>query len=152
VTLDEALKMSSVHVAVQTEIVALDKLRHAEKKKKERELRVWERPFCAVRSLIRFDQLTNKPVYSTNVKTVGGQNVALSLTRSTQPEGWAPIDPMDAITALADLAEDDCLAARQGRIIERKKQFGMYQGREWACQRFLYLLEIGEDDDDRVFL
>lgn len=133
--LDEALKLSSIRVAVRPVIINLRLQRSLRVRKQlEREMRVWEQPAVAARNLIKFHHQTHEPVYCTYTWTKSGQARPLVLERRNPNDDWEPLDPSDTVTALGDLLTRVQIEARQRRIIERKDLLGLAEGREWSCQ------------------
>ena len=147
--LDSAIRSSGVRVAVRRELAELGRMhwKSTRRREEERRLRVWERPFIAAKNLVKFDERTDQPVYETRVYTMQGQPLALALARRREDEDWVPIDPVDPITLLSNLADRDAIEARQRRITERKREIGVPEGREWTCNWFHELVEDDEPDD-----
>ena len=132
--LEDAIRLSSIRVAVRPALINLGKLRGRKRKKAEQELRAWEQPAVATRNLIKFHHQTKEPVYSTFVWTYQGAAFSLVLAKSRGHDDWEPLDPSDMVTALADLLTREEIERRQRRITDQKKALGMIEGKEWACQ------------------
>ena len=142
--LEDAIRLSSIRVAVRPALINLGKLRGRKRKKAEQELRAWEQPAVATRNLIKFHHQTAEPVYSTFVWNHHGQAFALALAKQRALPDWEPLDPADLVTAMADLLTREEIERRQRRITDRKKALGMEEGKEWSCLHLFGILENPE--------
>ena len=134
--LDDALRLSSVRVAVRPEIINLHLALQnpMERKRVEKETRAWNQPAVSSRNLIKFHHQTQEPVYATRIWTRQGRSVALALELRLPRDDWDPIDPSDMVTALGDLLTRIQIVERQRRIIDRKELLGLTEGSEWKCK------------------
>lgn len=144
--LDDALRLSSVRVAVRPEMFEPSVMPRAARKREELRLRMWEQPAVSSRNLIKFHHQTHEPVYATYVWNHQGKSIPLVLERRQPRPDWEPIDGGDTVSALGDLLDRFQVEARQRRIIERKRLLGLEEGAEWKCSCFMRLLQ----DPDQV--
>lgn len=90
-------------------------------------------PVVACRRLVEFD-LRQQPVYKTYYWNHQGAFYPPVLARRFDDHWWI-VDPIDAITALADRLDKDYLIARSHRHVDRKQEFGIEVGREHVVFR-----------------
>jgi len=149
--LDSAIRSSGIRVAVRQSLVKLvmDSFGWRRRLSEEaRKVRVWELPFVATKNLVKFDERTGDPIYETRVYTSQGQPISLAHARRREDDDWAPLDRVDPITLLSNLADKDEIEARQRRITARKRELGVPEGREWTCRWIGELIDVEHDEDD----
>ena len=91
-------------------------------------------PAVAAKHLVRFDE-NDQPVYKMRCYTYQGTPVSPVLARRF--DEWLAVDPVDSITALANLADREQIVSRQNTMVERKKAFCVVQGKEHQLYRSL---------------
>lgn len=91
-------------------------------------------PVIAAKHLTGFNK-AGTPIYKVRCYTYQGVFAAPVLAHRF--EDWLSVEPLDAITALANLNDREQIVARQHAMVERKKSLHVRQGREHELYRQL---------------